>query len=59
MSTYSQVLAKFDVLDLKKGKWSKLPEMLYRRDELSVCVGPCGSVYAMGGYGGPNTSEEK
>lgn len=33
--------------------------MSYRRDELSICVGPCGSVYAMGGYGGPNTQNEQ
>lgn len=39
------------------GKWFKLAEMGYRRDELSTCVGPCGSVYAMGGYGLPNIEQ--
>lgn len=28
------VLNKFEVLDLKKGKWSRLADMLVKRDEL-------------------------
>jgi hypothetical protein len=28
------VLKKFDCLDLKQGKWSRLPDMIQRRDEL-------------------------
>jgi N-acetylneuraminic acid mutarotase len=46
------VLRKFDCLDLKKGKWSRCPEMLHKRDELAVALGPDGKVYAIGGYGG-------
>ena len=46
------VLRKFDCLDLKKGKWSRLPEMIQKRDELAVALGPDGKVYAIGGYGG-------
>lgn len=34
------VLRKFDCLDLKKGKWSRLPDMLMKRDELQVVMGP-------------------
>jgi hypothetical protein len=46
------VLRKFDCLDLKKGKWSRWPDMLHKRDELAVALGPDGKVYAIGGYGG-------
>jgi len=46
------VLRKFDCLDLKKGKWSKLAEMIQKRDELAVALGPDGKIYAIGGYGG-------
>ena len=46
------VLRKFDCLDLKKGKWSRLADMLSKRDELSTCFGPDGKIYALGGYGG-------
>lgn len=52
------VLEKFDVLDLKKGKWAKLTDMISKRDELSVCVGPCGSIFAVGGFGGPQAEME-
>lgn len=48
----SSVLRKFDCLDLKKGKWSRLPEMIQKRDELAVALGPDGKIYAIGGYGG-------
>lgn len=54
------VLRKFDCLDLKKGKWSRWPEMLQKRDELAVAMGPDGKVYAIGGYGGggqPTTND--
>jgi hypothetical protein len=50
------VLRKFDCLDLKKGKWSRLPEMIQKRDELAVALGPDGKVYAIGGYGGGGSS---
>lgn len=46
------VLRKFDCLDLKKGKWSRLPEMIHKRDELAVALGPDGKIYVIGGYGG-------
>ena len=46
------VLKKFDCLDLKKGKWSRLQEMIQKRDELAVTLGPDGMIYAIGGYGG-------
>ena len=46
------VLRKIDCLDLKKGKWSRLPDMIQKRDELAVTLGPDGMVYAIGGYGG-------
>lgn len=49
------VLKKFDCLDLKKGKWSRWPEMIQKRDELAVALGPDGKVYAIGGYGGGST----
>ena len=51
------VLRKFDCLDLKKGKWSKLTEMIQKRDELAVAMGSDGKIYAIGGYGGQSTSE--
>ena len=50
------VLRKFDCLDLKKGKWSRLQEMIQKRDELAVALGPDGMVYAIGGYGGGSSS---
>ena len=46
------VLRKFDCLDLKKGKWTRLNDMLMKRDELSVAFGPDGNIYAIGGFGG-------
>jgi len=46
------VLRKFDCLDLKKGKWARLNDMLMKRDELSVAFGPDGNIYAIGGFGG-------
>ena len=46
------VLRKFDCLDLKKGKWTRLGDMLMKRDELSVAFGPDGNIYAIGGFGG-------
>ena len=46
------VLRKFDCLDLKKGKWARLSDMLMKRDELSVAFGPDGNIYAIGGFGG-------
>jgi influenza virus NS1A-binding protein len=52
----SSVLRKFDCLDLKKGKWSKLSEMIQKRDELAVALGPDGKIYAIGGYGGGGSS---
>lgn len=52
------ILKKFDCLDLKKGKWSSLPNMLLKRDELSVAFGPDGMIYAVGGYGGGSIIEE-
>lgn len=48
------MLKKFDCLDLKKGKWSRWPEMIQKRDELAVALGPDGKIYAIGGYGGGN-----
>jgi N-acetylneuraminic acid mutarotase len=50
------VLRKFDCLDLKKGKWSRLPEMIHKRDELAVSLGPDGKIYVIGGYGGSSNS---
>ena len=51
------VLRRFDCLDLKKGKWNKLPDMLMKRDELSVAFGPDGRIYAIGGFGGGSLLE--
>ena len=45
-------MRKFDCLDLKKGKWNRLNDMLMKRDELSVAFGPDGNIYAIGGFGG-------
>lgn len=45
------ILKRFDFLDLKKGKWGKLPDLHVRRDELQVCMGPDGCIYAIGGFG--------
>jgi N-acetylneuraminic acid mutarotase len=53
------VLRKFDCLDLKKGKWSRLPEMIQKRDELAVAMGPDGRIYAIGGYGGGGGSTQQ
>jgi N-acetylneuraminic acid mutarotase len=53
------VLRKFDCLDLKKGKWSRCPEMLHKRDELAVALGPDGRVYAIGGYGGGSQPQQE
>jgi N-acetylneuraminic acid mutarotase len=55
--TNGSVLRRFDCLDLKKGKWSKLPDMLMKRDELSVAFGPDGKIYAIGGFGGGSQLE--
>ena len=44
-------MKRFDCLDLKRGKWQRLPDMRSRRDELQVAIGPDGSVYAIGGFG--------
>jgi hypothetical protein len=46
------VLRKFDCLDLKKGRWTRLPDMLYKRDELQCALGPDNAIYAVGGFGG-------
>jgi hypothetical protein len=53
------VLRKFDCLDLKKGKWSRWPDMLQKRDELAAILGPDGRIYAIGGYGGGGSQETK
>lgn len=45
------ILQKFDCLDLKKGKWAKLPDLTCKRDELQITLGPDGQLYAIGGYG--------
>lgn len=50
------VLRKFDCLDLKKGKWLRFPDLIYKRDELAVTLGPDGMVYAIGGYGGQSAN---
>ncbi len=52
------VVRKFDCLDLKKGKWSRCPDMLHKRDELAVALGPDGKIYAIGGYGGASSSSK-
>lgn len=44
-------MQKFDCLDLKKGKWTKLPDLTCKRDELQITMGPDGQLYAIGGYG--------
>ena len=51
------VVRKFDCLDLKKGKWSRCPDMLHKRDELAVALGPDGKIYAIGGYGGSSNKQ--
>lgn len=33
-SQLNSILKRFDCLDLKKGKWNRMPDMLARRDEL-------------------------
>lgn len=52
------VVRKFDCLDLKKGKWSRCPDMLHKRDELAVALGPDGKIYAIGGYGGASANKQ-
>ena len=52
------VVRKFDCLDLKKGKWSRCPDMLHKRDELAVALGPDGKIYAIGGYGGASAYKQ-
>ena len=53
------VVRKFDCLDLKKGKWSRCPDMLHKRDELAVALGPDGKIYAIGGYGGSSNKQQE
>jgi len=53
------VVRKFDCLDLKKGKWSRCPDMLHKRDELAVALGPDGKIYAIGGYGGASANKQQ
>lgn len=47
-----RVLNKVDIYDTKSGMWERMPNMLMRRDELAVTVGPDNKIYAVGGYGG-------
>ena len=47
----SSILKRFDCLDLKKGKWNRMPDMLQRREELQVTMGPDNCLYAVGGFG--------
>jgi hypothetical protein len=49
-----RVLNKVDVLDIETMTWSKMPNMLMKRDELAVTIGPDNKIYAVGGYGGPD-----
>lgn len=51
-----QVLDCMDILNLQTGEWSQLPSMHIKRDELAVTIGPDGKVYAIGGYGGQNST---
>lgn len=51
-----QVLDNVDLLNLATGEWSLLPPMSIKRDELAVTIGPDGKVYAIGGYGGQNST---
>jgi influenza virus NS1A-binding protein len=51
-----QVFDCMDLLNLENGEWSSLPSMHTKRDELAVTVGPDGKIYAIGGYGGQNST---
>jgi hypothetical protein len=51
-----QVLDKMNLLNLSTGQWTELPPMKTKRDELSVAIGPDGKIYAIGGYGGPDST---
>jgi influenza virus NS1A-binding protein len=51
-----RVLNKVDVLDIDTLQWEKMPNMLMKRDELAVTIGPDNKIYAVGGYGGPDNS---
>jgi hypothetical protein len=37
---------------MDKKKWTSLPEMKFRRDELGMTVSPDRKIYVIGGYGG-------
>ncbi len=41
-STGGSILQRFDCLDLKRGKWTKLPDLNCKRDELQITMGPDG-----------------
>ena len=51
-----QVLENVNLLNLATGEWSELPSMMTKRDELAVTIGPDGKIYAIGGYGGQNST---
>jgi hypothetical protein len=48
-----------EVLDLVTGEWSKGEPMMETRDELAVCWGKEGKIYAIGGFGGKNNEPLK
>lgn len=50
------VLRRLDCFNLKTGKWLRLADMKFRRDELAVTLGPDSKIYAIGGYGGADNS---
>jgi N-acetylneuraminic acid mutarotase len=50
------ILKTFESYNLKTKKWTSLPSLKYKRDELATAIGPDQKFYAIGGFGGPNNT---
>lgn len=47
------ILRTFESYNFTTKKWTSLPYLKFKRDELAVTVGPDQKIYAIGGFGGP------
>jgi len=50
------ILKTFESFNLKTKRWTFLPPLELKRDELAVVVGPDHKIYAIGGFGGRNNT---
>jgi len=48
------ILHTFESYNFKTKKWTELPSLKVRRDELAITVGSDSKIYAIGGFGGQN-----